>query len=45
MHGKGNYSWPDGRKYSGDYKSDKKEGYGTYVWPDGKQFEGNWFDG
>lgn len=45
MHGKGHYSWPDGRQYSGDYVEDKKQGYGTYIWPDGKQFEGNWVDG
>lgn len=24
MHGKGVYSWPDGRKYTGGYVKDKK---------------------
>ena len=28
MHGKGFFFWPDGKKYSGQYYEDKKEGYG-----------------
>ena len=40
MHGKGIYSWPDGRKYDGDYKEDKKHGIGTYTWADGKKYIG-----
>ena len=28
MHGKGFFLWPDGKKYSGQYYEDKKEGYG-----------------
>jgi hypothetical protein len=32
MDGKGTFNWPDGRKYVGDYKDDKKEGYGTFEW-------------
>ena len=32
MHGKGQYSWLDGRNYSGNYNMDKKEGYGVYTW-------------
>lgn len=42
MHGKGIYSWPDGRKYDGDYKEDKKHGVGTYTWTDGKRYIGEW---
>jgi len=26
MEGHGTFSWPDGRKYEGDYADDKKEG-------------------
>ena len=45
MNGYGIFKWPDGRKYEGDYKKDKKEGFGIYYWPDGRIFRGNWFNG
>ncbi len=45
MHGKGVYTWPNGKKYVGDYKNDKKEGNGTYYWPDGREYSGPWKDG
>ena len=45
MHGKGTFSWKDGRKYEGDYVQDKKEGQGTFTWPNGKVYEGGWMDG
>lgn len=32
MHGKGVFSWPDGRKYNGSYVEDKKHGYGEFSW-------------
>ena len=32
MHGKGVYSWLDGRQYNGAYENDKKQGYGEYTW-------------
>ena len=44
LHGRGVYTWPDGRKYDGEYKDDKKDGQGTYTWPDGKRYEGGWKD-
>ena len=40
MHGKGEYSWTDGRKYSGNYINDKKSGFGVFEWPDGRKYEG-----
>lgn len=40
MHGKGTFTWPDNRKYVGDYVNDKKEGYGEFIWPDGKVYKG-----
>ena len=32
MDGDGIFRWPDGRKYQGQYKDDKKEGYGIFEW-------------
>jgi hypothetical protein len=45
MHGKGNFTWSDGRKYDGNYVDDKKDGYGVFTWPDGRRYEGNWSNG
>ncbi len=32
MDGVGEFHWPDGRKYKGEYSDDKKEGYGVFEW-------------
>jgi hypothetical protein len=32
MDGEGTFIWPDERKYEGQYKDDKKEGYGEFEW-------------
>jgi hypothetical protein len=45
MHGKGVFTWSDGRKYEGDYHDDKKSGYGVFTWPDGRMYEGMWLNG
>jgi len=45
MHGKGEFVWPDGRKYTGDYLYDRKEGHGVFLWNDGRRYEGNWLNG
>ena len=45
MNGKGKFSWPDGRKYEGEYRNDLKNGYGQMFWPDGKAYQGEWVDG
>jgi hypothetical protein len=45
MNGEGKFEWPDGRKYEGGYKNDKKEGHGIFSWPDGRKFDGNWKNG
>ena len=44
-HGHGVYTWPDGRKYEGEYSNDKKHGFGIYIWADGRRYEGNWEHG
>ena len=30
MHRYGVFTWPDGKKYIGQYVNDKKEGYGEF---------------
>jgi hypothetical protein len=53
MHGRGVYTWKDGRKYDGEYDRDKKHGYGQYIWNDGRGwsllinlvYEGQWANG
>lgn len=45
MHGNGTFKWQDGRKYTGGYNMDKKEGYGIFEWCNGKIYEGEWKDG
>ena len=45
MHGKGVYSWKDGRKFEGEYQFDKKHGYGCYRWSDGRKYIGEWKNG
>lgn len=45
MDGKGVFTWPDGRKYEGEYKNDLKEGYGSFWWPNGRKYEGQWLNG
>ena len=32
MEGEGEFLWPDGRRYQGGYRDDKKEGYGIFEW-------------
>ena len=40
MSGQGTFSWPDGRKYEGEYLNDKKHGFGIYYWANGRQYAG-----
>ena len=45
MDGFGVMTWPDGRKYEGEYLNDKKNGYGIFIWKDGKEYRGYWKNG
>ncbi len=45
MDGQGVFIWPDGRKYNGEYKQDKKEGYGIFEWDDKRKYKGYWNNG
>ena len=35
MHGKGKMLWPDGRKYSGEFANNIKNGFGKLEFGDG----------
>ena len=45
MNGIGVFSWPDGRKYTGEFVDGVKSGHGKYEWPDGKCYNGMWLNG
>lgn len=45
MSGKGEFVWPDGRKYMGSYLDDKKHGQGEFEWADGRKYNGAWENG
>ena len=45
MEGRGLFTWPDNRRYDGEYIDDKKEGMGIFYWPDGRKYEGEWKNG
>ena len=46
MNGIGEFKWKDGKKYIGNYKNDKKDGFGIYSWKiDKKIFIGFWSGG
>ncbi len=38
---KGLYNWSDGRKYAGEWKSSKMNGFGAFLWKDGRSYRGN----
>ena len=42
MNGIGLYSWPNGRKYRGEFKNNLKHGHGEYTQADGKKYIGAW---
>ena len=41
----GEYTWPSGNKYVGEWKDGKRNGQGTYTWPDGQRYVGEFKDG
>ena len=40
----GSYTFPDGTKYEGEWKDDKKHGQGTYIYSDGIKWVGGFKD-
>lgn len=45
MNGQGIFTWPDGRRYEGEYFNDKKHGFGIYTWSNNRQYAGQWENG
>ena len=43
--GHGTKTYPDGRKYVGEFKNGLLNGQGTYTNPDGRKFVGEFKDG
>jgi hypothetical protein len=43
-HGKGSVTWPDGSRYSGDWKEGLFHGEGTFTWTNGDKYEGHWYE-
>jgi len=41
-HGQGTFTLPDGSKYAGEWKDDKRHGQGTFTLPDGSKYVGEW---
>ena len=41
-HGKGVISWPDGRRYVGEWWNSDRTGHGTLTYPDGRVESGQW---
>ena len=44
LNGQGTYTYPDGQKYVGRWKDDKRNGQGTFTYPDGQKYVGRWKD-
>ena len=41
----GTFTWPDGEKYVGEWKDNKRNGQGTYTFPSGNKYVGEFKDG
>ena len=44
QEGVGTEKWPDGTKFSGNYKSGVKKGFGIQIWNDRSTFSGGFED-
>jgi hypothetical protein len=40
----GTLTWPNGDKYAGEFRDDKRTGQGTFTWPDGQKYVGEFRD-
>ena len=39
---KGKFTWPDGRRYEGEFLNGHLQGLGAMTWPDGSSYKGEW---
>ena len=44
-HGQGVMTWPDGRRYEGEFDFWTLHGQGVHTWPDGLRYEGTFRNG
>ena len=44
MHGEGEYKWPDGDVYTGEFRRGLRHGQGKFVTNYGLTYEGTWFE-
>ena len=44
-NGQGTFTFPDGRKYVGEWKDGLENGLGTYYWKNDDIYEGNFING
>ena len=42
MHGNGEFTWEDGKKYIGEYQNDRKHGLGKMIFKNNKKAYGFW---
>jgi hypothetical protein len=42
MHGYGEFTYPDGIKYQGEFENGKQKGVGMYKYPDGTHYKSDW---
>lgn len=42
MDGKGEFFWPDGEYYQGEYENDERHGAGVMIWNKFKRYRGYW---
>ncbi|KAM3142231.1 hypothetical protein pb186bvf_005640 [Paramecium bursaria] len=42
---KGNFEWPDGSVYEGEFRNGQFHGEGTYIWSDDRRYTGEWVNG
>lgn len=40
----GTFLWPDGEKYVGEFRDDKRSGQGTFTWANGEKYVGEFWD-
>ena len=45
MHGTGTLTWKDGKRYIGEFVTDKRDGHGKFIWADGRSYVGAWRQG